>query len=387
VWVLAFWVYSIIGLGLAIAYVWLIRLSLQAWESLPLASAKLPGTAPKVSVLVPGRNEAKHLPESLAALLQQDYPAESYEVLFIDDHSTDDSLAIAQSMEDPKLRVIELNAYLNPEATIKAYKKKALQLGIQLAQHDIILTTDADCQVSPHWVQSMVSGLEKNDWQAVTGPVLGHKEQNALQRFQSLDFAGMMLMTAAGLKSGQFTLGNGASLGFRRSAFEAVGGYRGNEVFASGDDVFLLRKIAEQFPGKLGFLKNARAAVHTEMKPDWHSFTQQRLRWGTKNSQAASGWGATLALGVVFLLSWMIVLTPVIALWVGLPALVLFAVLLGAKAVSDRLLLGTAAQFFQRRDLLRAFWLMETLHIGYIAVVGLLSLVVREYEWKGRRVA
>lgn len=382
----AFWIYSVAGLILAIAYVLIVRRSFQDWETLPLSTAKIFGTVPKVSVLVPGRNEAAHLPESLGALLQQDYPADSYEVLFIDDHSTDDSLAVAKSFQGPRLQVIELEQYLDPESQIRAYKKKALQLGIHLAQYDIILTTDADCWVPPNWIRAMAGGLAHNGWQAITGPVLGRQARNALQQFQSLDFAGMMLMTATGLKNGQFTLGNGASLGFRRDAFAAVGGYSGNEKHASGDDVFLLRKIAARFPGKVGFLKNAQAAVLTDMKPDWRSFLQQRLRWGTKNSHAASGWGATFALGVVFLLSWMILLTPLLTIWVGLPALVLFAVLLSAKAVSDRLLLGAATQFFQRPELLLQFWLMESLHTLYIAVVGLLSLVVRKYEWKGRKV-
>ena len=383
---LAFWAYSIFGLLLSIAYVLLIRRSLQTWEALPTATTALSGTAPKVSVLVPGRNEAAHLPESLAALLQQDYPASSYEVIFIDDHSTDDSLAIARRFDDPKLRIIELKDYLQPDTAIKAYKKKALQLGFHLAQHDIILTTDADCRVPPNWVRAMAGTLERQGWQAVTGPVLGWRERNTLQQFQSLDFAGMMIMTAAGLKHGQFTLGNGASLGFRRAAYETVGGYQGNEQHASGDDVFLLRKIATHFPGQAGFLKNAKAAVRTNMKPSWRGFLSQRLRWGTKNSHAASGWGATLALGVVFLLSWMIFFTPLLTPWVGAPALVLFAVLLGAKIISDRLLLGEATHFFQCRHLLQRFWLMEGMHTFYIAGVGLLSLVVKKYEWKGRKV-
>jgi len=383
---LAFWAYSVLGLFLAIAYATIIRRSLQDWEMLPASLPGLPAAAPKVSVLVPGRNEAAHLPESLAALLQQNYPADSYEVIFIDDHSTDDSLAVAHRFEDPKLRIIELKDHLQPGAVIKAYKKKALQLGIHFARHDLILTTDADCQVPPHWISAMAGHLESQNWQAITGPVLGWQESNALQQFQSLDFAGMMLMTAAGLHSGQFTLGNGASLGFRRAAFEAVAGYAGNEQHASGDDVFLLRKIAAHYPGRIGFLKNATAAVRTNMKPDWRSFLSQRLRWGTKNSHAASGWGATFALGVVFLLSWMIIITPLLAVWVGAPAIVLFAVLLGAKAVSDRLLLGEATRFFQRPGLLHRFGLMEGMHTLYIAGVGLLSLVTKKYEWKGRQV-
>ncbi len=384
----AWWmVFSGGSLLLAAAYAWLIRSSLQHWWAQPAEdTGAVLSHWPKVSVLVPGRNEAAHLPESLGALLAQDYPAGQFEIFFIDDHSTDNSLEVAAALSCPALQVLRLQDYLPAEAAVQAYKKEALKLGVQQSGGEIILTTDADCRVPPNWARAMVLALEQNDWQAITGPVLGRQGQGALQQFQSLDFAGMMLMTAAGLRSGQFTLGNGASLGFRRTAFEAVGGYTGNEQYASGDDVFLLRKVAEAFPGQLGFLKRADAAIRTEMKGSWRSFLQQRLRWGTKNSQAASGWGATLALGVVFLLSMAIGLALLSVPFMGWPALLLFGLLFAAKAISDYWLLREAAGFFGRPGLLRRFLLMEAMHTAYIVVVGTLSLVVRKYEWKGRRV-
>ena len=334
-----FFLYSAAALLAAIAYTVFIRLALQHWMAIPAVDAALPAEPPFVSVLVPGRNEAAHLPECLGALLQQDYPPDRYEILFIDDHSTDDSLAVARQLQGPQLRILELQQALDDSDTAQAYKKKALELGVREAWGNLLLTTDADCRAPQQWIRTMAAALLQYDWQAIAGPVLGWREKNFLQRFQSLDFAGMMLMTAAGLHSGQFTLGNGASLGFRRAAFEAVGGYAGNKQYASGDDVFLLRKIAQRFPGQLGFLKDAAATVHTAMKPDWQSFLRQRLRWGTKNRRAASGGGATAALGVAFLLSWLVLLTPFLLPFAGAPALILAAVLLALKAAADYLLL------------------------------------------------
>jgi len=381
-----FFLYSATALLAAIAYAILIRLALQQWTAILPPDATLPPEPPFVSVLVPGRNEAAHLPECLGALLQQDYPPDRYEILFIDDHSTDDSLAIARQLQGPQLRILQLQQAPNAGETSQSYKKKALELGVREARGNLLLTTDADCHAPQQWIRAMAAALLQHDWQAIAGPVLGWREKNFLQRFQSLDFAGMMLMTAAGLHSGRFTLGNGASLGFRRAAFEAVGGYAGNKQYASGDDVFLLRKIAQRFPGQLGFLKDAAATVHTTMKPNWQSFLRQRLRWGTKNRRAASGGGATAALGVAFLLSWLILLTPFLLPFLGTPALILATVLLALKAAADYLLLEAAVRFFHRPELLRRFFPKELAHTLYIALAGLLSLLVRQHVWKGRRV-
>ena len=87
-------------------------------------------------------------------------------------------------------------------------------------------------------------------------------------------------------------------------------------------------------------------------------------------------------LGLVFLLCWFILALPLFG-WYSLG--LAWALLMG-KGLADYLLLSTAASFFGRAALLRGFWLLEGMHVLYIAVVGLLSVLVKRYEWKGRRV-
>lgn len=382
-----FLVFSLVGLCLAAAYLLLVRWALQYWQSLPPPAKSNSSHYPMVSILVPARNEASNIANCLRQLREQDYPADRIEVIVIDDHSTDGTADLVRGFPMPNLQLLSLSDALPEGIPANAYKKQALELGVHQAQGDFILTTDADCLPPPNWARSMVAQMEGNDWQAVAGTVLCPPEGGALQRFQALDFAGMMLMTAAGLRSGRFTLGNGASLGYRKAAFLAVEGYAGNYAHASGDDVFLLRKLAKRYPGQIGSLKQASAAVRTAPKPDWRSLMQQRLRWGTKNRRAAEGWAATLALGTAFLLSWWILLSLPMLLWAGLPGIGLFATLLAAKTVADYQLLSTAARFFGQPQALRLFWQSEALHIFYLAVVGLLALVRKQYVWKGRNVA
>jgi cellulose synthase/poly-beta-1,6-N-acetylglucosamine synthase-like glycosyltransferase len=198
--------------------------------------------------------------------------------------------------------------------------------------------------------------------------------------------AGMMVLTAVGLHTGTWILGNGASLAYRRAAFEAAGGYADNRSTASGDDIFLIAKITRGQGLPVRFLKSTAVVVPTPAAPDWAAFFRQRLRWGTKNAAAPASAGTTLALGIAFLLSWSILLSPLLFLVVGHFWLVHLVLLLLLKSRADYRLLKTACQFFHQEHLLKSFARSEAMHIGYIAFIGLASLFVRKYQWKGRSV-
>jgi hypothetical protein len=179
-------------------------------------------------------------------------------------------------------------------------------------------------------------------------------------------------------------MGNGANLAYTRAAFEAVNGFAGVDQLASGDDLFLMHKIEQRYPGQVKFLKSLKATVYTMAMPDWRSFFQQRVRWGTKNA-AYQEWRITVVLGLVFGLCWAIIVAALLSPFVPGFGWCLLILLL-AKIGADCLLLSTASTFFQRKDLLRVFWQAQVLHILYIAIVGLWANVRKQYEWKGRQV-
>lgn len=369
---------------LTTAYAGLIFYLLRAWGRLPNA-APAARDLPAATVLVPARNEAGHLEACLQSLCRQDYPGAALRILVLDDHSDDRTAAIAASFSHLGVALLKMEQYPPPKGT-RAYKKWALTTGIAHADTPIILTTDADCVLPPTWAREMAGQLNESGWAAVSGPVLCELQPTSLSRFQALDFAGMMIVTAAGLQSGAFTLGNGASLCFRKAAFEEVGGYAGNEQYASGDDVFLLGKLNKAFPGQVGFLKSATAAVQTQPKLTWKELADQRLRWGTKNKSAAQGLGSLLALGIVFGLSLSILASPIVTLIFGWHALLWGAALFAFKAAADYALLRRAAIYFEQQPALHGFWISETLHTFYIAAIGLWALFRKDYQWKGRRV-
>lgn len=370
------------GILLGVMYAATIGYFRQHWRRLP--SYRLPtGYYPQthISVIIPARNEEGGIGDCLSAVLQQSYPSHLYEVIVVDDFSTDATADEIRAVVDDRLRLISL-----AESLSGGGKKQALSAGVGGAQGELIVTLDADCLPGSDWLAVMAFCYESRRPAFIAAPVLFHQENTLWERFQSLDMLGMMLLTGAGIRSGRLQMANGANMAFTKAAFEAVGGYAGVDSFASGDDIFLLQKISASFPGRVVFLANPKAAVCTKGHSGWPPFLRQRLRWGTKNRRLSAAPFTTAVLALIFFLCWWILLSAAGSLWAGTPTALFAAGLFLAKSAVDYGMLREAARFFQRTDLLRSFWPSQVLHIAYIALVGLLANVVRTYEWKGRKV-
>lgn len=367
----------------AILYMWLLAHYRRQWTLMP--GFKVPADyvpAARLTVVVAARNEATCIAECLESLSRQTYPPGLAEVIVVDDYSEDETAGVAKRFADRGVRVLELkDAPRLAGGRLRTSKKMALDWGIAHAGGDYILTTDADCTVPAGWMRDMAYAFELKGWHCVAGPVVMEGAKGLLQRFQALDFLGMMLITGAGFHARMSHLANGASFGFSRKAFDAVGGYTDNLHLASGDDLFLLHKIVEKFP--VGFLKTPHA-VHTHAHSTLRAFIWQRLRWGTK-SGAYRDWRITFALAVVFFHSWGILLSiPAIVASPGV-FLPLFLAQLALKSFSDYRMLKMATGYFGKASLMRVFWPAQGLHILYIAGIGLAANLFVSYPWKGRK--
>jgi len=361
---------------MALAYASLIAAVVLAWHRVPVTPLE-PAEPVFFSIVIPARNEALRIGACLDSILGGSYPAHWYEIIVVNDHSDDQTALVTAGYTTSGVRLIHQKKGL-------LGKKNALLAGIQQARGAWIVTTDADCALPEHWLGLLSVATQQTGVVAVAGPVLFSPANTLLERFQALDFIGMMLVTGAGISSGALHLGNGAHLAFSKAAFEQVGGYAGNTQYAGGDDVFLLQKLAATFPDGIRFLKNTQAAVLTPPTTTWSDFLQQRLRWGTKNA-ALPQWSAKYVAVVVWSYCWALVLVPALAF--GYPTYTTFAVALwSVKLVADYILLSTGCRFFGQRRLMRSFGAAQVLHVVYIASVGTAGLLIREYWWKGRKV-
>jgi glycosyltransferase involved in cell wall biosynthesis len=388
-------VFFICTLLLTIAYAVIMLSYWYGWRRLPEVPYLEDEVAiQSLTVVIPARNEEQNMADCLYSILACQYPYEKFEVLVIDDHSEDDTVAIVEwyelnAMVQSKVslfRVLHLADYLQPGEELVSFKKKAISIGIQAAKHERIVCMDADCRMAPEvlWLHGMAG-----DKMAI-GPVVFDHEKKLLERFQSLDFLGLMGITGAGIQLGWQHMGNGANLSYPKALFEAVGGFSGSENRASGDDLFLIQKVAAFDPTRLVYLKNP-AAVYTRAKPDLQSFIAQRVRWGSKNA-ALPEWQVKLVLALVFAFCWILLIDfTLMLLHLGNAATIgvwFKIVWLGfaGKALFDYIFLREMCRYFQRKDLLPYFWPSFFLHTLYIPVLGTMSLFATQYTWKGRKV-
>lgn len=385
--ILLFIVCSCCGLLLAAGYAFIISKYISAWQALPewyVPENFQPKT--RATVIVPARNEEANILHCLQSLVAQNFPKELFEVIVVDDHSTDGTAQVVQSfsLKNGNVQLLSLADFVKKGET-QSFKKKAIESAISRASGELILTTDADCEVPPNWLRLMVSFFEKKECVFIAAPVNFFKEKSTLEKFQSLDFIGMMGVTGAGIQLGWMNMCNGANLAYSKSAFKEIGGFSGIDHLASGDDILLMQKMASHFPKGIGFLKNREATVHTLAKPDLKSFFSQRLRWATKSANYQE-WSVTFILAIVLFFCLAILGAFILSIFLGWKWLGLFASLFMIKSLADYFFLGTMSRYFGRSDLRSSFFSSQILHILYIVTVGVLSNLKKQYEWKGRKV-
>ncbi|MBK9450720.1 MAG: glycosyltransferase [Bacteroidetes bacterium] len=333
---------------------------------------------PLVSVIVPARNEAANVAACVSAILAQNYPSERMELILVNDHSEDATVANAKSVASghSNFKVLDLEAQ-----TGAAYKKAAVAKGIAAAAGEIIVTTDADCTMGPDWLRTMVAQFDANTG-LVSGPVL-LDGKSIFGQFQALEFMGLIAVGAASIAAGSPTMCNGANLAYRRGAYDAVGGFAGIDHIASGDDELLMHKIATLPEFKIRFAKDRRAIVHTHAQETWAAFKQQRIRWVSKSrhyKRNSITW--TLVLSYLAMLGFPVLL--IVGFWDSRLWWMLLGHL-GLKMVAEAAVLVSAAVFF---DKLRLLWWLpfeQAAHIAYVLWVGLAGNR-KTYQWKGRNV-
>jgi cellulose synthase/poly-beta-1,6-N-acetylglucosamine synthase-like glycosyltransferase len=358
------------------------------WKQMPIApdpdEAYHPTTF--ITVLIPVRNEADHILNCLKAILQNNYPQDLLEIIVLDDHSTDKTAKIVCEIIDNQwfknLCLLQLANYPPPESP--AFKKYAIQLGIETAKGALIVTTDGDCRVPAKWLFHIAQFYETKRVKCLAAPVRFDTELNDFQRFQSLDFLGMMGVTAAGIQ-GKFTLmANGANFAYEKAVFHEVNGFQGITHQASGDDMLLMEKIAHRYPNDIGFLKNKNATVLTLPKQNIADFLSQRMRWASKTS-TYTRIETIVQLATSLLFSLNIVGSGFFCFW-KLSFLPIFVLQILTKTMIDFYFLNQMALFFDRNDLMKRFYKSEMYHLLYIVIVGVTVQFKKKYEWKGRTV-
>lgn len=370
------WSYSLLVFE-AVLLIWYTRFflrSIKAWESMPENESK-GSSQSMVTVLIAMRNEHDNLLQLFDSLSAQSY--KEFEVVLIDDHSTDGSFELANELavNYPFLRCLKMGE--------KSYgKKSALAFGVTQANANWILCTDADCLPQEDWIRSMLEFAENFEFSFVSGPVQFISGDSWFSRWQALEFSGLISLGAAAIFRKAPSMCNGANILYRKDVFLEIGGYAGNENIASGDDQFLMHRIFRKDPDTVGFCKDKSAIVYTNPLSSWKNFVSQRIRWASKNGQFERKVTTWEMIGV-WMVSFIIILNLTLA-FIDLSFLVAAICVFLVKGTIEYYFYSKTLTFYQANSLKKSFWLSELFQVFYVFCIGLLGKFVR-YEWKGRK--
>ena len=371
----------IIVISLVITLVYLIFIARLIFGFDRLGTFRLSDQKPSAafSIVIPFRNEAKNLPKLLNCLKRLNYPTSLFEVLLINDESTDDSVSVIHSFQEKSSLNVNI---LDSIRTTGSPKKDAISLGIGNSKFDWIITTDADCEMTPYWLDAFDDYICKTNPKMVLAPIIYKNSSNFLERFQSLDVLSLQGATIGAFGIGKPFLCNGANMAYSKKLFYKLDGFKGNDTIASGDDIFLLEKALKLDKASIGYLKNEHAIVNTMAEPTWSRLTDQRLRWAAKTSKYTNTFGKLVALIILLMNALVICCIPLTL--AGIISLKFAFYVLIIKLSIDFLLIYKAARFFNQETLLGSYLFAGLLYPFFSVYIAILS-VFKDYKWKGRQ--
>jgi chlorobactene glucosyltransferase len=352
-------------------------------RELPPATAG--ASAPRVSVIVPARNEALNIGTCVRSLVASTYP--SFEVIVVDDGSEDETAHIVRAIDRANATAVRVIAAGElPSGWLG--KPRACWTGANEAKGDLLLFTDADTRHAPDLLARAVAGQqeERADLITVVGDQLMETAWERLvqpQIFMMMLFRFPELDRTARSSSWRDAIANGQYLLFRRDAYEAVGGHAAvrEEV---AEDLALAQRVK-----RTGLKLSIRGAPHALATRMYRSL-----------AELVEGWSKNLYVGGLQTLPpWLrpvtapLSLAAGIALWVAPPVALVLALtgmggapLLVWSATACALSLVVWSVFLRAMDVPLGYALLYPVGAAVGAYVFARSWARgRHVEWKGRR--
>lgn len=341
-----------------------------------LSSNEMPkGHRESISVVVAMRNEQANVYSLLNSLSVQDFSIDNFEIIIVNDHSTDDTLLKIQQWggKVDNLRVV--NAPHNSHG-----KKAALALGVSLAKHDLVVLTDADCVHPAGWLSAVSAHFSSPDVGMLVAPVILSQSNGFFYPMQQLEHASLTASTLGACALGVPFMAASANLAFKKSILE-FDPKQLNPTVASGDDVFLLHS-AKRKKVKITCGMESSLVVKTAPAPSVKEWLFQRARWASKAPHYADAMAIGVGL-VVLLFNFLLLLFAVLS-FADKVCVLLFLYGILAKSVVDIMLLYPYLKRTQQRHSLVVFVPLQLIYPAYIVAAFTLALFAK-VPWKGRR--
>jgi glycosyltransferase involved in cell wall biosynthesis len=255
---------------------------------------------PAVSVVITTHNEGASIKATLLGLTAQtDLPSGGFEVVLVDDRSTDDTFAEATAAGLDNLRI--LHNHPDPASALTT-RQQALDMGFKAAKAAVILTLDADCRVAPTWLRDISASILSGQADAVGAPIGFAPADHWVARWQNCDVAYYFLICAIlarfGASAGVF-FGNFAFAARRYhdlGGFDAIG-------FALTEDLAFAQALQKD-GARIRFQRGPLAVVRP--CADYSALVDRSLRItaGKFSALAAvlTGWALSLILCLILAL-------------------------------------------------------------------------------------
>lgn len=311
-----------------------------------------------VTIIVACRNEQEKISRLIRSIIAQDYPKELYEVIIVDDHSTDLTYEIASGFSS----AANIHTLYNKGTG----KKMAVRTGVEASSGNLIITTDADCLTGNLWIKTIASFFEKNNPDMIICPVQILPGKGFFGVFQELEFLSLQGITAGSALNKEGIMCNGANLAFKREIYHSNRDNLHMEI-TSGDDVFLLHSLKKTTGAKILWIESTDAIVRTDAVRTQFAYLKQRKRWISKSLKYTDT--NTIVLGIV---TFVTILLQAILLVLGLINIIyipVFFVFVFLKSIPDFLILHNTTGRYGRRDLLKWFLPAQVFYPFYVIFV------------------
>lgn len=349
---------------------------------MPLFEPDTNATSQQFSILIPFRDEASNILTLAKSLQKLNYPIEQFEVIWINDGSTDNTVSILTEfiVKNSNWKLMENQRKSNSP------KKDAINTAISKAQYNWIITTDADCEVPKKWLQCfcefiMLHHTKQQNITMIAAPVAYKTDVSFLQNFQNMDFLSLIGSTIGSFGIGKPFMCNGANLCYQKGDFYDVNGFVGNDNITSGDDVFLLEKMLKKDSKSVHFLKSEDALVFTKPVTTFKGLLNQRVRWASKTSATNNVFGKGVGI-IVFLMNLILAFGFVFSVFYP-EYLNSFLLLFLLKFNIDFILIFKTYRFVGLDNGIKSYIFSSIFYPFFVVYIVFLSFF-KKVVWKGR---
>lgn len=330
-----------------------------------------------VTVLIAFRNELENLPRLLFQLEQLSFSKDKIDYLLVDDGSTDGGGDLVRKHH------LFLNKQLQCLKIVNSLgKKDAIQLGVEKAKGEVIITTDADCVFNSLWAKDTISELITSKSNMILGGVKLEPDGSFFSKLQEVEFSVLMGITKATTDIKLPILANAANSAFYKKDFMKLNPYDSNCDVKSGDDIFLLHKM-KQSNKKITFFVNDNSIVSTKTKTNFSEFIDQRVRWASKSKHFRDV--DSIFIGTIILITNFAVVVSFVLTLIGKLGVLFFISLFLLKWVVDLIFIQTIPKGLRPNKFIKKSFLLSIVYPIYTVGIALLSLFYKPM-WKDRKI-